>query len=937
MDQHTAAFDRWRRHGDLQALGVVFDALAPRLLPVALHLCGHAADAEDALQQTFLLAMDRAASFDGAQRLEPWLAGLLQNVVRNQSRKNMRRRAEPLPECATDEIGPLDRAERDELIACLRTHIDALPSDQRQVLRLQLQHGMTAVAIAEVLELPPGTVRMRLHRGLASLRRVLPASLALLLAASLAPRGLAAVKSQVLAAGVAKAAAVGTGVGSVVMIGGALVTKKLVALLMVAGLLGSLWWFGGLLPLVPLTEAYGDPPSAPVAAEAAERAQGTEELVADARVPAPPKIADTPTEPGPTSLWGRVLDAATQQPVVAAKVELRYRDADSFWNLDLVYGERTSTLAHALSDRDGRFRFDVARASPHRLVVEAAGFAPKTALQCTGGSEVTIELTRGATLTGVVRSSGKPVIDATVCIEVRGESVELAAGQTDASGAFRFAGLSPALVYVQTSSARFAEKWTRFEIAEGGQQHLDIELEAGKVLRGRVLDAATGAPIQGARIADSWTMKRSVRSDVDGRFELAGLIADNYLMCQVMADGYASAQRNVGLQLESEVEFRLHRGGAVRGRIVDASGTAMAAAYVALCANFMEVPGMQDADWVAARLDASGRFLASGLRCHGHYWILLRAPGYGTRTYPLAHVLAEGEQLDVGDVVLHQAALIEGTVADEHGEPIAGIEVSVHGQNQDYRAWLAAAAEIDEVSQFCSRDTKTDGNGRFRFAGLAGGSYTVRASSERREPGAEVAVTLADGELREGIPLVVETGLALAGVLIAVDGKPFGDMLYLAAHAEGENAQAGRSVAIGADGSFRFAQLKAGTYTIAMTKQPAGQVMAPLFHVEAGRTDLRIALEVPSSVSGKVVDHLGKPMRANVYAFHDGVRSSAAAQLCLSDGTFRLEVPSSFRGRIGASLPARVVGGAQVTVHDVVAGRSDLLLTIAEGAMPQDR
>lgn len=86
MDPLASQFDAFRSQGDLQALGVVFDALAPRLLPIAMHLTGHPADAEDALQQTFLLAMDRAASFDVTRRLEPWLAGLLQNVVRNQRR-----------------------------------------------------------------------------------------------------------------------------------------------------------------------------------------------------------------------------------------------------------------------------------------------------------------------------------------------------------------------------------------------------------------------------------------------------------------------------------------------------------------------------------------------------------------------------------------------------------------------------------------------------------------------------------------------------------------------------------------------------------------------------------------------------------------------------------------------------------------------------------
>jgi RNA polymerase sigma-70 factor (ECF subfamily) len=166
MDPLTAKFERFGREGDLQALGEVFDAVAPRLLGIAVHLCGNPADAEDVLQQAFLLAMQRAATFDASRRLEPWLGGLLANVAHNARRHAGRRRAEPLPDLPSDAETPMAAAERAELLAQVRTRIDQLPAEQRQVLLLQLQHGLGAVAIAEVLQVPPGTVRMRLHRGI---------------------------------------------------------------------------------------------------------------------------------------------------------------------------------------------------------------------------------------------------------------------------------------------------------------------------------------------------------------------------------------------------------------------------------------------------------------------------------------------------------------------------------------------------------------------------------------------------------------------------------------------------------------------------------------------------------------------------------------------------------------------------------------------------
>ncbi|MEQ1633811.1 MAG: carboxypeptidase regulatory-like domain-containing protein, partial [Planctomycetota bacterium] len=679
------------------------------------------------------------------------------------------------------------------------------------------------------------------------------------------------------------------------------------------------------------------PAPMPVAAETATKRASTnepEQKTDEARIAAKPVDAVEP-EPSPTEMWGRVVDAATKRPVRGASIDLVCRDADAFLNIDLAYGERKATLAHAKSDGDGRFRFDVARATPHRVIVQAAGFAPKTQVYCTGGSFVAIELTRGSVLTGVVRCDDQPVADANVRIAVRGESIELATATSDSSGAFRVAGLPPADVYVQVSSVRFQEKWASIRIDETAQQHVEIELQKGAILRGRVLDAATGAPIQGARVADSWRMKRAANTDGDGRFQLEGLQANGYLMCCVAADGYSSAQKNVGTTLDAEVELRLHRGGEVHGRVVDADGAVVQGAYVALCASYREVPGFQEADLVPAHLDANGRFVARGLRSNLHYWLMARAPGCGTRCYALARVLGNGEQLDLGDCVLRRTGFVEGVVTNDQGEPVKGTQVSIAGHNDDARSFLPEDAKVDEVPQFRSRSPKTDGRGRFRFASLAGGTYTVSVRPEGSYSAVEVEVQLEDGELREGIALVLPTGVALAGVVVAVDGKPFTDTAMLEAHIETEGDWARYRTNVGSDGSFRFASLKPGRYTLSMVVRPRGQVMAPVFHVEAGTTNLRIALELPMFVSGKVVDAAGEPVRANVYARLDGFLSGSGAVLSGADGSFRLEVAASFRGKVGAMLPEGGLMAAQV--EDVVAGQTDLVLKLAPSPFQEGR
>jgi RNA polymerase sigma-70 factor (ECF subfamily) len=946
MDPLSQQFERFRAHGDLPALAAVFDALAPRLLPVAMHLTGRPADAEDALQQTFLLAMDKAATFDPTRRLEPWLAGLLQNVVRNQQRTAGRRRTEPLPECASDELGPLALAEREELIARLRTHVDALPSEQRQVVRLQLQHGLSPAQIAEALDLPPGTVRMRLHRGLEALRRWLPAGLAALLATALPAQGLtaeqalAAVKDFVLAAAqerlVAAAAtaatsaatATSTAGGPVALFGGLMAMKKVLLGVLAAAVLGACWWFVVAAPAAtpPPVAADGAQPSRPEVASEGARDK------ADLPVPAAREVAaaaaaatkgDEP-EPTPTELWGRVVDAATAQPIADAAVELLHRPADEFWNLDLQYGEQVAALARVRTGADGTFRFDVERARPHRLRVTAGGYATTTVLQRTGGSVVVVALARGALLHGVVRASGKPLVDAEVRVAVRGEDLELGLGRTDGGGAFRFSDLPAARVFVQVRSRDFEEAWRDLELVAGRQHDVTVELAAGQALVGKVVDDTTGIPIVEAEVSDSWVGRRVVRSDGEGRFRLAGLRDQGFLMLHVHAQGYASWSQNVAGTLADERVVRLRRGGEVTGRLVDAAGTAIVDAYVAVASEVEEAPGMRGNDWLRAPVGPDGRFLALGLRPELHYSLLVRSPGRGARVYLLPRPLASGERHDVGDVVLRAAGGIEGVVVDERGEPWASASVSVRGSNADVQAW-AAAAKAEPPTQFLDRGVLCDSRGRFRIHGLAAGRFALSARMSGREEGESKRVAVVDGQIREEVRLVLVRGLSLRGVVRRADGVPLDaaqiDELWLQV---GEAIGETRDARIEASGAFSVLGLRAGTCTVSALRAPKGWSLAPQ-RVEAGAEDVQLVLEPCSHVAGQVVDGDGKPMRVGVSVFSEGSGGALVHQTD-ADGRFRIEVPPSFVGKVSVNVPTNPF--ASVGADNVRAGTEDLCLVV---------
>ena len=104
----TRAFERYRDRGDAKALAKVFDALAPDLLRVATHLAPSAAEAEDLVQTTFLLAMERRTSFDSRGPVGAWIHGILWREARD---GDQRRR---------------DRAVADGRRECIDTHTAAL-------------------------------------------------------------------------------------------------------------------------------------------------------------------------------------------------------------------------------------------------------------------------------------------------------------------------------------------------------------------------------------------------------------------------------------------------------------------------------------------------------------------------------------------------------------------------------------------------------------------------------------------------------------------------------------------------------------------------------------------------------------------------------------------------------------------------------------------
>jgi len=132
-------------------------ALSRRLLALCLHLCGNAADAEDALQET-LLAL-HVARFRGESSVETFAYRIaLRIALRIKARRRLA--GQPSGEPAGSGAGPIEAAA--DAAKVLRA-MARLPTEQRAVLSLFALEGLKHKEIAEVLGVPEGTVWSRLH------------------------------------------------------------------------------------------------------------------------------------------------------------------------------------------------------------------------------------------------------------------------------------------------------------------------------------------------------------------------------------------------------------------------------------------------------------------------------------------------------------------------------------------------------------------------------------------------------------------------------------------------------------------------------------------------------------------------------------------------------------------------------------------------------
>jgi len=153
-----------------------------RLYNTVFRLLGNVEDAQDVVQETFINAYQSLASFKGDSQFFTWLYRIAYNTAISHKRKQKGTLSIDASRNGEAGIEPLDRSEHNQPGSAMyraederriQAALNRLSPEHRMVLLMKDMNGEKYETIAEVLKVPIGTIRSRLHRARLELRDLL--------------------------------------------------------------------------------------------------------------------------------------------------------------------------------------------------------------------------------------------------------------------------------------------------------------------------------------------------------------------------------------------------------------------------------------------------------------------------------------------------------------------------------------------------------------------------------------------------------------------------------------------------------------------------------------------------------------------------------------------------------------------------------------------
>jgi uncharacterized GH25 family protein/protocatechuate 3,4-dioxygenase beta subunit len=578
------------------------------------------------------------------------------------------------------------------------------------------------------------------------------------------------------------------------------------------------------------------------------------------------------------------------------------------------------------SDDSGAFRIEDVPPGEAEARATASGFqtAYLSNLEIRAGQDlkgVEIVLAPGAAVEGrVVSPSGRPVAGADVRVIEAEEGRRFfrmpVVTRTDGDGRYRLEGVAPGARTFQADHKSYRPAVRDLEVRPG-ENTLDLSLEGGAEVRGRVVDEG-GVPVPGARVSlreggRSWDLPSGV-SGADGGFTLEGVTDGTYRLLGEK-EGFARDEEGQEVVVAGSsvggLEIKLGRGGAIAGQL--------------LGLDFAELSQVQ------VRTDMGRGGGRTGMvRPDGSYRIENLAPGKRrvSASLPGGTRQADGEvELEPGvsevrlDLDFGEGFTLTGRVL-RNGEPLAGERVSLSGPAT-------------------GRWGETDHEGRFRFEALAEGSYELAVMSRGGARHEEKVELTGDRDV-----LVEFRTVSVSGrVADAADRSPIAGAAVVLLPREG-GGEAARffpvETSTDSRGAFRLSDVPEGAWKVRVSQEgyaPAEEEVqvtdAPVEGVEiALQATEGLTLEVvlpngrsPSQVRSAVLDPSGRLVSTGSHTVRETgrVRISSVApgswELVLeADGWAPVSLPVTAPGDAGRVVLA-TPGAVRVEVPALADGR----------------
>jgi len=885
---------------------------------VARALVSSEDEAREIEQEAWVRAVARPPAAEG--KAKAWFRTVLKRVARdrwrNRTRRDAREQQAPRPTASAPTADLVAEAESHRLVVNAAM---ALPDPYREAIVLRFFHELPAAEIAERLDIPLETVRTRVKRALARLRKELDdrhggdrkawTALVALLLPTPAKAGMA----------------LGVKVGLV-----AAAASLLVATV-------ALWpKVEEPLPKTTIAKAPLVVPAGefevtvpveidPIAAPPVEPASA-EEFVG-------PNLPALPPPPPEPALVVKVIDPRGR-PVAGAALSIHpIRPRRQIMEMirddhyPLTWPGPLPASFRGETGPTGEIAVPELPSDRVEARVAADGFVPVTRYP---GNErtrrLTIVLVPGVEVSGTVRlRSGAAIQNAAVGSRFGRQRTRVV---TDRNGAYRLAGVpsGPTALRVQLPTGPVVVGET---IDTRNVRKYDFVLDLEAAVRGRIVDARTGRGVEGVRVrawaADAEVPESGISAfastvtDKDGRYAIETLPRGRLHSLHALAEGYLRVSRNYHPNYETlragrpvTQDIRLLRGAVVRGEVRFDSGEPAPGAQINL--TIKDWP--DEFDVVA---DRRGRFVFPAVppgvgRFHvrgpGLYypdsdrgWRFETAPEHKRVVVP-----ATGEVRKTLRVA--HGAIVEGVVLDPDGTPKPGVTVFSR--------------------PFGGLHTVTDEYGRFRVAGIPPGE-AVRIHERSMADGFGVSqpFRVYGNETVAGIVVTPRrrTPTGVAGIVRGPGATLPDDVRLVIAKGERMRWENGHPVPVLEDGTFRIEDLAPGHHTLLVASDGYGEgsVAVDDLAAEEMREGIVIRLLRERRIDGRVIRVDGKPtagtpIHALPWREHEGRYGSgergAIRAFAGETGRFTLSALAPGRYRVTAGLPGMIDISAIATAGD---------------------